>query len=214
MIPNDYRLEQVAAGLVERLDGARASFDDAEQARAAFARMTDEHLDAVEAEWRALGWNDHPERHAAFLRREIEGTFLPRFTREAVRITASEGGGHGLGGLATPIGRLLLVGVTLGAIFLFGRFVYLPWIWPLLLAFLALPFLPDVLAWLAQRSYRQALERAVGDMARMQDQALAYDVGDAGTGDATARAAERGTGRAATAEDERPHRPPPVRESP
>lgn len=211
MIPEDYRLEQVAAGLVERLDGARASFDDAEQARAAFARMTEEHLAAVVAEWRALGWNEDPERHAAFLRREIVDTFLPRFTREAVRITASEASGHGLGGLATPVGRLGLVGVTLGAIFLFGRFVYLPWIWPLLLAALALPFLPDVLAWLSQRAYRSALERAVSDMARIQDQALAYDA--VGGGDGVAVASSGPARPVAEPAEETPRRPPPVRES-
>lgn len=178
MIPSEYRLETVVARLAERLDGARRSFDDEAALEAAFARITDEQLTAAIAEWRALGWNDDPEAHARFLRTEVTGTFLPRYQRAAMAMNRTEADGYGLGAAASPLGRVGLTAVALLVLwFALLRFAELPVVWPLILLDLALPFLPDVARTLAVRRYRGALEEAIDDMARIQEQALAYAPG-------------------------------------
>lgn len=203
MIPAEYRLERVVAALVERLDGARRSYPDEAELRAGAERVAAEHVDAAIAEWSATGFSDTPQAHAAFLRREVLETALPRFVREAARMNRSEASGHGLGPLATPVGRVGLVAFALAFLwFVLLRFAYMPAEWPLIALDLSLPFWPDIAAWLSRRRYQAALQGLVDDTRRIQEQALVYEA-------PTARpAGQAGSG----AQDAVRHAPPTVRE--
>jgi hypothetical protein len=175
MVPSEYRLEHVAAGLIERLDASRRSYDDPGLAREGFERAAVTHVDAAIAEWRALSFTSDPEPHAAFLRRELLETVLPRVHKAAMGMNEAEARGFGAGWWATPVGRVALVAVAVLIFwFVLVRFIYLPFEWPLILANLGLPFVPDVLAALQHRRYRAELLEIVGDMSRIQNQQLAY----------------------------------------
>lgn len=174
MVPNEYRLEQVVASLVERLDGARQSYADPASAEASYRRIAEAHVVAAAAEWRGLEFADEPERQAAFLEQEVLETFLPRWNRIAWALTEAEHDGYGLGKAADPVGRFGLVGVALVGLFFLSRFAAIPLSWPILLAMLSVPFWPDIAAALHQRRYRVALTNTLSDMARIQDQFEAY----------------------------------------
>jgi hypothetical protein len=176
MIPTDYRLEQVATRLAERLEGTRRSFvGQPDVAAEEFRRIADEHADAAIAEFREVGMVDEPEPHAKFLRRELIETFLPRYRRLARDMTAAEEAGFGLGVVAKPLGRLGLGFVTLLLLALTIRLGLMnPVLWPLLLVVLALPFLPDIAGALHRRRYHRSLVSMLEDMAKVQDQASAY----------------------------------------
>jgi hypothetical protein len=176
MIPSDYRLEQVVARLIERLEGARPSFpDDPERAAAAFRRTAEEHVEAAIAEFSEVSLTQDPDLHAAFLRREVLETFLPRYHRLATDMTRREERGFGFGPLADPLGRLGLAGFSLLFLwFVLVRLAWLPVIWPLVLLDLSLVFWPDLAASAHRRWYANRLHRVVADMARIQEQSNAY----------------------------------------
>jgi hypothetical protein len=175
MVPKEYRLEQVCAALVERLDAARRSWADRAAADADAARIADELLAAVTAEsasWSALS---DPEGHGAFLRAEVERHALPRAVEIMVAHTEAERRGHAMGRWASPAGRVALV---LGSLAFVGlvliRFERYALDWLLTALTLAVPFLPDVVARLADRRYAAALSALLNDMRRTQDQAARY----------------------------------------
>lgn len=171
MVPSDYRLDNVTARLIERLEGARPTHAlDAEKALATFREIADKHVEAAIAEYRENAVDEDPEPHAEFLRREVLGTALPRYHRLAVEMTRSERGGFGFGVLAEPIGRLGLVLVSVLVLW-FGllRFAGIWEVWPLIALDLTLPLWPSLASWLYQRRYRQQLEAIVADMVRIQD---------------------------------------------
>ena len=58
--------------------------------------------------------------------------------------------------------------------FVLLRWERVPVVWPLTLLDLGLPFLPDLLRALQTRRYEGVLREAVGDLARIQEQTLAY----------------------------------------
>ncbi|MCB9662893.1 MAG: hypothetical protein H6732_02180 [Alphaproteobacteria bacterium] len=174
MIPTEYRLEQVSARLAERLDGARRSHPTASELEVVAAEVAKEHVEAAVDEWMALDLIPDRERHARFLEREVQRTFLPRFVREASAMTGQELSGFGLGWWGTPLGRMALAAAVVGAMWLTLRFSPGSVRFPLLLVELAVPALPLVPAWLARRRYRDALEELVDDMGRIQTQADAY----------------------------------------
>lgn len=176
MIPTDYRLDQVAARLIERLEGARPTFvDDVDAARQAFQRIAEDHVDAAIAEYRELAVIEALEPQARLLRREILETFLPRYHRLALEQTRLEESGYGFGWLAEPPGRLgLLIVALLVLWFVLLRLIYLPVVWPLVLVDLSLIFWPDIAGMLYRTRYRRRLERVVADMGRIQEQARAY----------------------------------------
>lgn len=176
MVPTDYRLDHVVARLIERLEGQRPTFDGRpDEALAAFARSAEAHVEAAIGEMVGMGWTDDPDRHAAFLRREIMETFLPRYHTGAMAQCAIERGGYGMGALADPIGR---IGLVLGAFLFFWlvvlKLIALPIVWPLVLFTLAIPFTPDIASTLYRWRYRRKLEAIVDDMTRIQDQERAY----------------------------------------
>jgi len=177
MIPTEYRLDQVAARLTERLESTRRSYaGDAEAAEATFRRLTDELVENAINEYSADGFVDRPERHAAFLRQELTQTYLPRYTRLATAMTASEEGGYGAGFLYGPVGRVLMfvAVVLIGAVLL-----RMPGPWGIKLApmipMLLGVFVPDLLAWAARRRYRRQLVELLTDLRHIQDRAQDYD---------------------------------------
>lgn len=174
MIPSDYRLEHVAARLVERLEGARRTYaGDDERAAAELRRITDEHVAAAVGEYRAMAVED-PERHASFLRRELTDTLLPRYTRLAIAQTALEASHYGLGRLGEPIGRVVFVAADVLLLVFLSRWLGYRPMWPVFGLALLAPFLPELLELLYARRYRRELEALVGDMARIQDQARVW----------------------------------------
>jgi hypothetical protein len=169
MVPTDYRLDSVVARLIERLEGARPTHTDAEQAERAFREVAARHVEAAITEYRALA-PENPDAHEVFLRKEVLETMLPRYVRLAAAMTAAERRGYGFGALAGPVGMpvLAVVAVTVFAVVL-RRFLGWWEVWPLVLVDASLPFWPLLAAWLHVRRYRRELEGLVSDMARIQD---------------------------------------------
>jgi len=158
MIPSEYRLEQVTARLAHRLEGTRRSFiGDKHGAAAAFERVANEVVDHAIAEFRSDGFVDHPDEHAAFLRREVMQTFLPRYTRMATQMNHREASGFGLGFLYGAVGRVVLVMAALAMVALLFRSPGSPVF--TLLAMVPLffgPFVPDFVSPFALRRLHPA----------------------------------------------------------
>lgn len=179
MIPRDYRLDEVVARLVERLEATRRSYVEPEHAGRAFRRTAEEHVQAAIDEYLTVLPGDRAARHQAeLLRREVLDTFLPRYERLALARTAQEAAHHGFGPLGTGPGRLALVGIALLVVFGLGRFAGAVWMWPVLLVALSMPVWPDVAGALGRRAHLRALQSVVDDMQRIQEQATAYAPGD------------------------------------
>jgi len=175
MIPTEYRLEQVVARLIERLDGARRSYDNPDLMRAEFERIADEHVRGALGEFREVGMVDEPQHHEEFLANEVSETFLPRYLKLAEEMNFAERRGFGMGALAKPLGRIGLVVATLMLVwFLELRFIRLPVIWPVMFVTLSLPFWPDIAGWLHRRRYLASLQSVLADMSWIQEQAGAY----------------------------------------
>ncbi|MBW1877263.1 MAG: hypothetical protein JRJ84_02780 [Deltaproteobacteria bacterium] len=175
MVPTDYRLEQVCTRLIERLEGARRTYVGfPERAVIAFNRIAAEQVEAAIREYREVALADHPEDQATLLRREVLATFLPRYTRLAVQMTAREEAGFGMGVFAEPMGRAVLAAIAVFFLFFCWRLVRVPLLWPMLLAILVLPFASDLVRWMYQGWYGRRLEAVLGDMARIQEQAGTY----------------------------------------
>jgi hypothetical protein len=176
MVPEAYRLEHVVVRAIERLEGARRSFaGQPERAAAELRRICEETADAAAGEYREVAVDPDPEVHVAFLRREMLDTFLPRYERLATAMTAREEGGYGLGRVAEPAGRLLLLAIGLVIVWLELRTGLIARGFFTVPALLALPFLPDLLAALWRRRWRNELQALADDMARIQDNAVAYE---------------------------------------
>lgn len=176
MVPTDYRLDQVAVRIMERLEGTRRSFQaDPERAEVEFRRVALEMVEAASSEYRegpALG---DPEPQIALLRREIVELFLPRYHRSAMEMNARERGGFGLGPLAEPIGRIGLVLFALLVVAVDSRtLLATPPGWLIGASAIALPFSPDILRGIHQRRYRNELQVIADDMAAIQDKADTY----------------------------------------
>lgn len=175
MVPTDYRLDFVTARLIERLDGTRRSYvGESDQAAEAFYRIATEHIDAAMGEFRGLADLTEVEAHADFLRHEVLDTALPRYQRVALAMTADEARHWGLGSLGSPVGRVVLVGLALVGLFILSRFIAYAAVWPLVLADLAFPLVPDLLGVLRKRQYKRELESLVADMGTIQDEATHY----------------------------------------
>lgn len=175
MLPSDYRLDFVAARLLERLEGMRPTFAGRpDEATLAFERAAKEQIEAALSEFREVVGEADAAHQGGFLRREVRETLLPRYHRLATRMTADEEGSYGLGRLASPLGRIGLVAFSLLFLFPLSRWIYLPVSWPVDFAFIALPFVPDLARALRRRQYERQLRALLGDMTRIQDQVLAY----------------------------------------
>lgn len=205
MVPSEYRLEQVTARLAERLEGTRRSFaGEPQRARVAFAKIAEDLLDDVVAEFRADGFTDAPDRHESLLRTEVMHTFLPRYSRLATAMTEREEGGYGMGIFYGPVGRVLLFVLVLaaGALLLrvpgpFG--VKMAPMVPLIFGL----FVPDLLGWAVRRRYRNDLTGALDDMKLIQDRSGDYGTLPREVTDEVLSDLERTRRRAATLKNEK-----------
>lgn len=175
MVPSDYRLPSIANGLIARLEGTRRTYTgDPDAAEREFQRIATTHVQAAMAELADLGVVDEVESHAQFLEQEVNQTFLPRYTRLAIRMNAQEDGGFGMGPLASPIGRAGLFLVAVFGLVMFLRLIYLPWAWPLFLLDLSLPLWPDIVRALYRRRYTTQLQVLLDDLGSVQEQATMF----------------------------------------
>ena len=176
MIISEYKLDFVVARLIERLESTRRSFKNvAEQEMAvAFERIANEHLDAAIGEFREMGMADHPDAHAAFLRREVMNTFLPRYLPMAYDANRAERRGFGLGPLSTPVGRIAIGFIAIFFCILLPKLKLLALFYPALPFLLMSPFMPDVLRWFFMSKYRRSLKGVIGDMTTIQERIEDY----------------------------------------
>lgn len=172
MTVSSYRLDSVAVHLIERLEGARRSYQGRPaEAAAAFARIADEELDRIVAEHDDLFENPgYGER----LRREVHETFLPRYVGLAADQTELEAAGYRawrrgdpLARGATTLGSLL---VALGVV----RTVHHPVALLVFAVVLLVPFLPEIRRGYHRRQYQRLLQQVVEDLARIQERLDAY----------------------------------------
>ena len=172
MTVSSYRLDTVAVHLIERLEGARRSYQGRpEEGAEAFARIADEELDRIVAEHDDLF--DTP-RVGERLRREIHETFLPRYVRLAADQTALEAAGYHAWRRGDPLAR---GATTLGALIFalgFVRTVHHPVALLVFAVVLLVPFLPEIRRGHHRRQYRRLLQQVVGDLGRIQDRLDAY----------------------------------------
>lgn len=167
-----YRLDTVAVHLIERLEGARASYQGRRaDADAAFRRIADEELDRIIAEHDEL--MDDPAVGPR-LRREIHETFLPRYTLLAGDHNELEAAGYHAWRKGDPIAR---GAATLGALVFalaFTRAVHHPVALVVFGAVMLVPFLPEIRRWYHRRQYTRLLQDVVHDLARIQERFDAY----------------------------------------
>ena len=161
-------LDDMAARLVHRLEGARRSYlGNPERARAEFRRICSEYLDARRDEGSVHAAGD------AFARREILETFLPRYANLATRQNDLEDSGFGFGIAAEPLGRVLAFAGALLALFLMLRLAANPMSWPFLLVVGSFPFWPDMAAFMYRNQFQRRLEMVIEDMRRIDEHAQA-----------------------------------------
>ncbi len=173
MVPTDYRLEQVCARLIERLEGIRrAHAGDERRAVVAFQRLAREHVEAAIREYQGVALADRPQVQARLLRREVLNTFVPRYTRLAIAMNRAEDDNFGFGGWGEPRGRVILGLVAVMIALACARVIRVPALWLGLFAVVALPFASDLAGWMHQRRYRRRLEVLLDDL--QQVQALAH----------------------------------------
>lgn len=172
MTVSSYRLDTVAVHLIERLEGARRSYQDRPaEAKVAFAGIADEELARIIAEHDDLmddsGYGDR-------LRREVHETFLPRYVRLAADHNALEAAGYHAWRRGDPIARgattLAALLVALGVV----RTVHHPVALVVFAVVLLVPFLPEIRRGHHRRQYRRLLQEVVADLGRIQDRLDAY----------------------------------------
>jgi hypothetical protein len=175
VIPSDYRLEEVVARLIERLEGSRRSYaGDADGAREAFARIANEHVESAIGEFREVAMADNPDVHAGFLRREVSETFLPRYHRLAVAMTEAEEAGFGLGRLGGVAGRIAFPVAMLVLMAILPRMRMVWAMWLAVPAFVLAPFVPDIARMFGQARYHRGLQSILADMVLVQSRGSAY----------------------------------------
>ena len=173
MIPSEYKLDFIVARLIERLEGTRRSFGPRESAEAhtAFERISKEYVAVAMGEFREVALDEQPDLHVIFVEREVQETFLPRYTRLAVQANATESKTL-LGG---PVGRLFIGILSLALLILLPR-MNMTWLfYPSVPFLLTAPFFPDVVRWLYRRKHRTGLEAIVQDMGTIQSRNNDYE---------------------------------------
>ena len=168
MPPTPYRLDTVAASLIERLEGARRTWiDQPDAARQGMNRIAEETLDLVIAEHDRImprsKWGE-------MLRREILQTFLPRYIRLAVAHNALEANGYGSWRRGDPLARVMATGGALMVAVVMERVLHHPITLLLFIFALFIPVLPELRAFYLRRQYTGALQTAVNDMGRIQEE--------------------------------------------
>lgn len=162
-----YRIDQVCADLIERLEGARPTFAlDEDAAVEAFRRIAAEHVDTVIAEHDAVlgtpGWG-------ALLRREVMETFLPRYIRLALDHNQLEADGYHAWRKGDPVSRLLLTFAALVVATAAYRLLHTPLTLGLFVLAFVVPFAPELRRGWHRRRYAALLQEVIDDMGRIQD---------------------------------------------
>jgi hypothetical protein len=163
-----YRLDTVAASLVERLEGARRTWVGQPTAAAeGMTRIASETLDLVIAEHDRIMPGS---RWGPMLRRELMETFLPRYIRLAVAHNAQEADGYGAWRGGDPLARVAATGGALMGAIILERLLHHPLTLLLFIFALFVPVLPELRAWYHRSRYSGALQDAVDDMGRIQEE--------------------------------------------
>jgi hypothetical protein len=170
MIPSDYRLDEVSARLVERMEAFRGSYQGNEVGLAAEAeRVCKEHLRRLAAEQRELGLLDEPG-HLDFLRRSLFEVFLPRWLRLAEAVNRREANGFGLPALREPAVRLVVGAVVLVILVPLLRLALTPTGLVLIVALGSVPLWPELLAAITRRGHQRDLAEMLQDLRRLQEE--------------------------------------------
>lgn len=168
MPPTPYRLDTVAASLVERLEGARRTWvGQPDAAREGMTRIASETLDLIIAEHDRIMPG---AKWGGMLRRELMETFLPRYIRLAVAHNALEAAGYGAWRKGDPLARVMATGGMLMAAVVIERLLHHPATLLLFIFALFVPALPELRAWYHRSQYAGALQDAVDDMGRIQEE--------------------------------------------
>ncbi|MCB9777690.1 MAG: hypothetical protein H6742_03930 [Alphaproteobacteria bacterium] len=167
MPPASYRLDVVCAKLIERLEGARPTFqgDDA-RAEDRFRAIAEEQIEGVIVEHDEIlgtpGWG-------ALLRREVMETFLPRYTRLALDHNQIEAAGYHSWRRGDPVARVVMTFVALGGASMAYQLTHHPLSLALFVLALAVPFLPEIRRGWYRKRYTDLLQEVIDDMGRIQD---------------------------------------------
>lgn len=167
MPPASYRIDVVCAKLIERLEGARPTFQgDRAEAESRFRAIAEEQVEGVIAEHDEImgtpGWG-------ALLRREVMETFLPRYTRLALDHNQTESAGYHAWRRGDPVARIVMTFAALGAASVVYRFTHHPLSLALFVLALAVPFLPEIRRGWYRKRYTDLLQEVVDDMGRIQE---------------------------------------------
>ena len=170
MVISSYRLETIAAHLIEQLEGRRRAYADRPEALDdAARRVVDEALDTIEGEYGEVMGGD-----LAPVRREIHESFLPRYSALARDHNALERRGYHAWRKGDPIARVVGFVLALVLASVFTRVVHSPVALVGYAAALMVPFTPELRAMFYRRRYQAELQSLVDDMARIQKQLGAY----------------------------------------
>ena len=168
MPPTPYRLDTVAASLVERMEGARRTWaGQPDAAEKGMIRIAEETLDFIVDEHDKIMPGS---KWGPMLRREMMDTFLPRYIRLAVAHNELESSGYGAWRKGDPLTRVMsTVGALMGAV-LMERLLHHPLTILFFIFALLVPVLPEIRALYHRRQYAGALQDAVDDMGRIQEE--------------------------------------------
>jgi hypothetical protein len=166
--PPTFRLDTFAVLLIGRLEATRrAHLDDADAARAAFARVVDEGAKALARECREVMGDD---AQASLIERESAETFLPRYTRLALAQNKSEAQGFGPFGDG-PFVRILATAVAISLATVLARLTPGPNDVLFYLAAALTPLAPEVRVWWSRRRWRNQLQELADDLGKVQETA-------------------------------------------
>ncbi len=172
MVAPSYRLDTVAAHLIERLEGARRSYlDRPEELETAGRRIVEVALGEVLSEMAEVFADSI---HAEHLRREMAETFLPRWLKLARLQNDLEGTRFDTWRQGDLVFRTVAFIAPLLVAIAATRLLHSPVAALTYLVPVLLPFLPEIRAWQAARRYQRALQEIVDDMERIQKQLEAY----------------------------------------
>lgn len=157
MAPASFRLDELAALLITRLEASRRAWiDDPERAAAEIKRITAEVAAGMAAECREMLGD---EVQAARIEHEAIQNFAPRYTRLALAQNVAEGKADW-----PLLVRILTVAAAVigaGALEELGL-----WIW---LAPVLVTFFPEIQTAWSRRGYETRLQQIVTDLGAVQD---------------------------------------------
>ena len=172
MVAKSYRLDTVAAHLVERLEGARRSYLGRPEAlQEAAGGIVTEALGEVLSEMAEV--MDDPVQ-AKRLQQEMHETFLPRWLQLATLQNELEASRFDTWRKGDVVFRLVAFLVPLFVAMIATRVLHSPVVALAFIVPMLVPFLPELRAWQATTRYQRALQAIVDDLERIQAQVDTY----------------------------------------